>query len=186
MHALFDKPSIKLTPKQSKYTIKYKVDFKSVWKTIHSLPVSCKCKSVTWQLYAKTLPLYHKDKKSLPDLESTMGIFFGMAAQALAQEIQLLTSSFLGHEIAWTPLAILPLHHNISLETIFSVCIFWGLWCFRNKAKHGDGLTSANFIHIVRNEWVHSLNKMSPKLATLSPSSFQTGPFWLTPTPQPL
>jgi len=185
MAHLFEKPSAKLTAKQQEYSNLYKVDFKKIWKTIHSLPVSCKVKTVSWQIYSKTLPLFHKDKDKYPDLESTLGIFFGAAAQKLSQEIQLIANKFLGHELLWSPLDVLPLNPNPSLLTVFSVCVFWGLWCFRNKTKHEDGMRPAQFIHIVRNEWVHSLNKMSSKLAATSPSSFKYGPFWLTPNPLP-
>ena len=183
MESLFEKPIIKLTTKQDEYARKYKVDFSRIWKTIHSLPVSCKVKSIAWQIYSKTLPLFHKDKTDMPHLESTMGIFFGSSAQKLHEEIQLLANKFLGCEITWSSNNVLPLSPNPSLTTVFHVCIFWGLWCFRNKAKYDDDMSPGHFIQIVRNEWVHSLNKMSYELAKSSPTSFQIGPFWLTPTP---
>src|SRR5690348_7145723 len=69
--SLFKRSKVPPTATQSIYARDFGVNLKTIWKTIHNLPVSCKVKSLTWQIYSKTLPLFHSDKQHNQNLEST-------------------------------------------------------------------------------------------------------------------
>jgi hypothetical protein len=154
--------SIQLTAGQLLFQTQFNVNFKKVWSTINSLPVACKVRTVAWSIYSKTLPLFHADKINKPELESTMGIFFGEVAQKLSKEISNLSIQFQGHDTNWTPQNILPLNPTTPLSITFSVCIFWALWSWRNKSKHSHVPTTLEFMRTAHKELIAALNLMAP------------------------